>query len=243
MEDEERKERILQAAERVFADHGYANASIDLIAQKAKMSRRTIYRFFNSKDALFAEIVLGSVPSWPADAEVAGDSLECDVFRLMIDIVDRTYTPRHVRSLQLAVSEIDQSPQLAALLRKGSVNRGRQFLADGLRAVFKAHRLPLDQDFVQWSDMLFGAVVAAPILHALVGDWRSQTHLLIERRIRKLASLMAAERASAVETVDEPPLENGVAVGADAAEQADLRAAASGDFTTRRRRRPPRGGP
>ena len=42
MDPETRKERILQAAEQVFATHGYAEASIDLIAQQAGMSRRTI---------------------------------------------------------------------------------------------------------------------------------------------------------------------------------------------------------
>lgn len=195
MDDEKRKERIVLAAERVFGAHGYANASIDLIAQKAKMSRRTIYRFFSSKDALFVDIVLGSVPSWPVDARIAGDSLENDIVRLMIDIVDRTYTTRHIRALQLAVSEIAQSPQLAILFRKGSINRGRRFLAEGLWSIFKAHGLRLDEDFVQWSDMLFGAVVASPILHAVVGDWRSHSLPRIERRIRKLAAMIATECA------------------------------------------------
>jgi TetR/AcrR family transcriptional regulator, fatty acid metabolism regulator protein len=47
-----RKEQILQAAERVFAQKGYQEATIADVARKAKVSEATIYEYFPSKEEL-----------------------------------------------------------------------------------------------------------------------------------------------------------------------------------------------
>ncbi len=50
------RERLLAAAERVFARHGYGGASIDLIAAEAGYSKGAIYSNFESKEAVFLEL-------------------------------------------------------------------------------------------------------------------------------------------------------------------------------------------
>jgi TetR/AcrR family fatty acid metabolism transcriptional regulator len=47
-----RKEQILQAAERVFAQKGFHDATISDVARKAKVSEATIYEYFPSKEEL-----------------------------------------------------------------------------------------------------------------------------------------------------------------------------------------------
>jgi TetR/AcrR family fatty acid metabolism transcriptional regulator len=47
-----RKEQILQAAERVFAQKGFYDATISDVARQAKVSEATIYEYFNSKEEL-----------------------------------------------------------------------------------------------------------------------------------------------------------------------------------------------
>jgi AcrR family transcriptional regulator len=49
---EESQERILVAALRVFADHGYGGASMRMIAQEADISPGLIYAYFPGKEAL-----------------------------------------------------------------------------------------------------------------------------------------------------------------------------------------------
>ncbi|UOZ03448.1 TetR/AcrR family transcriptional regulator [Amycolatopsis sp. WQ 127309] len=49
-------DRVLRAAEDVFAEHGI-EASIELVAQRAGLGLGTIYRRFANKDALIAELV------------------------------------------------------------------------------------------------------------------------------------------------------------------------------------------
>jgi AcrR family transcriptional regulator len=51
------RERLLAAAEQVFARHGYGGASIDLISAEAGYSKGAIYSNFESKEAVFLELL------------------------------------------------------------------------------------------------------------------------------------------------------------------------------------------
>lgn len=51
-----RKAQILQAAERVFAQKGYQEATISDVARQAKVSEATIYEYFPSKEELLFSI-------------------------------------------------------------------------------------------------------------------------------------------------------------------------------------------
>lgn len=58
--EEENKQFILNAAENVFAKKGYASATMDDIAEAAQFSKATLYRYFNSKQEMFMEIILST---------------------------------------------------------------------------------------------------------------------------------------------------------------------------------------
>ena len=47
------KDRILMAAYRQFAEHGYTGARVDEIAKQAKINKQAIYYYFGDKEALF----------------------------------------------------------------------------------------------------------------------------------------------------------------------------------------------
>lgn len=67
------KERLLEAAERVLARHGYTGASIDLIAAEAGFSKGAIYSNFESKEAIFLELTSLYMARGMADLEKALD--------------------------------------------------------------------------------------------------------------------------------------------------------------------------
>ncbi|PHS24000.1 MAG: hypothetical protein COA85_08915 [Robiginitomaculum sp.] len=57
----ETRARLLSAAQKVFALYGFDAASVSLIAAEAGISKGALYVHFDSKEALFREILLGYV--------------------------------------------------------------------------------------------------------------------------------------------------------------------------------------
>ncbi len=55
-EKERRREQILEAAEQVFRRKGYQGTTMGEVAQEAELSKGTLYLYFGSKFALFAEL-------------------------------------------------------------------------------------------------------------------------------------------------------------------------------------------
>jgi AcrR family transcriptional regulator len=56
MKNSDKREEIMQAALELIAEHGFHGAPMAMIAEKAGVGAGTIYRYFESKDALIAEI-------------------------------------------------------------------------------------------------------------------------------------------------------------------------------------------
>jgi AcrR family transcriptional regulator len=52
----DKRSSILEAATRMFSQHGVRRASVDLIAERAQVAKPTIYAHFGSKDDLFAAV-------------------------------------------------------------------------------------------------------------------------------------------------------------------------------------------
>lgn len=55
-----RREEILEAAQRVFARHGYEGATVTRLEADTSLSRGAIFSYFESKDALFVAVVMRS---------------------------------------------------------------------------------------------------------------------------------------------------------------------------------------
>src|SRR5689334_6881460 len=57
IDEQERRRLLIEAAESVFLESGYSAAVTSDIARRACMSKKTLYRLFDSKEALFAAVV------------------------------------------------------------------------------------------------------------------------------------------------------------------------------------------
>lgn len=64
----------MNAAERVFAVHGFHAATMDRIAQEAEYSPGTIYLYFKDKDALYFALFVSKLTEMIDCVEVAGKS-------------------------------------------------------------------------------------------------------------------------------------------------------------------------
>ena len=94
-------ERILEAAEALYADHGLNGISMDAVAQAAGCSRATLYRYFDNRQALqfaFAHREALRI------VEVVGNNIES-----ISDPVERA-----VEAVVTAISEVLNKPSLLA---------------------------------------------------------------------------------------------------------------------------------
>ena len=66
---EARPEEILDAALTVFGESGFARAKIEDVARLAGVSKGTVYLYFDSKEALFREMVRAKVVASLAEGE------------------------------------------------------------------------------------------------------------------------------------------------------------------------------
>ncbi|WP_295487784.1 TetR/AcrR family transcriptional regulator [Pseudomonas sp. REB1044] len=61
-------EKILQAAEQVFAEQGYGVTSMADIAERAQLPRSNLHYYFNTKDELYRAVLQDLLEVWKQDA-------------------------------------------------------------------------------------------------------------------------------------------------------------------------------
>ncbi|WP_020495761.1 TetR/AcrR family transcriptional regulator [Sciscionella marina] len=139
-----KRSAILEAAEAVFLERGFANATMDLVATTANVSKATVYAKFSSKDELLAEIVASAADRISQEIDRHTDPEEDP--RTRLTALARRYAqvlfdPRTVALLRLVVAESHHRPDI-----------GKRYLEAGpLSAI--AHLASALQDFVDRGDL------------------------------------------------------------------------------------------
>lgn len=115
----DRRSNYLNVALELFVEHGFNGVSIDQIVAAAGGSKATLYRYFESKEALFAaiidEIAAASAPE-TIDDELAAADLEPGLRLIATTTTRGALHPRTIELLQLAVAEARRFPNLAEVL-------------------------------------------------------------------------------------------------------------------------------
>jgi AcrR family transcriptional regulator len=73
LERARRKQEILHAARAVFAQDGYNRATVDAVARRAELGKGTIYLYFDTKEAILAELTLQALGELGEQLQAAVD--------------------------------------------------------------------------------------------------------------------------------------------------------------------------
>ena len=120
---------LLQSGRELFEELGFADVSIDQVAQRAGVSHGTFYTWFDGKEALLREIVLGVVEQMFAASRV-GSLVPHDDPRARVEAANRLYlraVTANARILRVLESQADVRADFRALrvqLREAFVRRG-----------------------------------------------------------------------------------------------------------------------
>lgn len=155
------RERLLAAAERVFARHGYGSASIDLISAEAGYSKGAIYSNFESKEAIFLELTRIYMARAMAELEqgldVAPEKLSAALSQWLAAYQTDNDCLLLVTELQL---QARRNPAFAARYYSLQDQQTRS-LANSLKRFFKASGAPMPMNAID----LAGALIA--VAHGL----------------------------------------------------------------------------
>lgn len=113
---EQKRAAILEAALHEFEARGFRETSMDRIAETARVSKRTVYNHFNSKDALFDAIVAElneRVQQVTGDRYDPALPLEPQLRAIAEQILDMLAAPCFLALARVAMVEMLRSPDLA----------------------------------------------------------------------------------------------------------------------------------
>jgi len=135
-----RKRRaILAAATEVFLQHGYLGASMDEVAAKAGVSKQTVYKQFENKERLFADIVLGTsdqlidglAQAYADTLDGATDAREA-LRALALRLLDSLTASSVLQLRRLVIAEADRFPEVCGKWFTSGFEKSLEALGDAL---------------------------------------------------------------------------------------------------------------
>ena len=190
-EAQETRNRILDAAEHVFSEHGVSRTSLEDIAQAAGVTRGAIYWHFKDKSDLFAAMV--NRVTLPMEAMVARSSDEsvedpiaslkaCAVSALMRTATD----PQVQRVFDVVTHKCEYLGDMAGVngrissIQKGCVDRSEQAIRNAIkRGLLPAHVNPR-----------LAAVGLDAMIFGLISNWLANSgYLPLERQAEAMIDL------------------------------------------------------
>jgi len=177
-------DRILDVATDLFLAEGYGATSIEAVAQRARISKRTFYHRFPDKAALFdavlRRIIQGIRP--PPDVPLFEGSDLSEVLRRLARLaVHASVAPMALALSRLILTEAHRFPELAAIaVREGSRGEAIKQITVILEREARAGRLAIDHpEFAaeQFLSLLMTVPqrralgLGAPMTRAELDDW------------------------------------------------------------------------
>ena len=139
---------ILDAATDAFLANGFGATSIDAVARRVRISKRTFYHRFPDKEALFAAVVHRIIVRLrpPADVPlIEGSDLRTVLEHLAALILRAALSPQAIALHRLIVAESARFPELAGMLaREGATEEALTLIAGILRRAAASGQVTLD---------------------------------------------------------------------------------------------------
>jgi len=162
-------DRILDVAEALFLGHGFGATSIEAVAKRAGISKRTFYHRFPGKEQLFEAVVRRLIERWtpPFDAGLLeARSLEDGLLRSAEYMLAVALTPQALALTRIVIAEAQRFPGHARILHEVGTERGIERLAAYLETLIARGQLgAVDANFA--AEQFIRMVVTGPQRRAL----------------------------------------------------------------------------
>jgi AcrR family transcriptional regulator len=146
LDRDQRRELILDVAQSVFLEEGFANASMSTIAARLGGSKGTLYNYFKSKDDLFNAYVerrclwQDEIFALPLDNEAPDETLR----RIGRAYLTRVLTDFNLRNFRLIASEAERAPDIGQTFYNAGPRQGVIRVAELLEGMARDGCLDFD---------------------------------------------------------------------------------------------------
>ncbi|HEY8998732.1 MAG TPA: TetR/AcrR family transcriptional regulator [Candidatus Saccharimonadales bacterium] len=129
---------IIAAAKELFLSQGYVVTTVEAIAERANMTKRTIYGYFPDKRSLFKGVIEQSVGDpWefhiPLEGIATVKGVRNALFAISQGIEEIITQPDYVQLLRVTIAEIPTQPDLSILFERGATRRSYRAVAGLLK--------------------------------------------------------------------------------------------------------------
>jgi AcrR family transcriptional regulator len=189
--DDETRQIIFDAARHEFAANGYAATSTDMIARRAGISTKTLYRLIPNKAALFEGMVADRLDRFLANVNLQAvdhADIEEALYAALMACADLALDPEVVALQRMVLQETGKSSDIAPTFYRDGPQRTVTALADWLRVQQTRGLIALD-DIDEAAGMLLGMATSAPQRAAIFGGQPLPQRSQIEARLRRCAKL------------------------------------------------------
>jgi TetR/AcrR family transcriptional regulator, mexJK operon transcriptional repressor len=171
-----KREQILDGARRAFLRDGFAATSTDTIAAEAKVSKRTLYSYYPSKEELFVDVLrkltienpqTRALESMEEMSPETREELREDLLELAQKIVSTMMQPDYVALLRTTIADIHRFPQLAGLFRATVPERALGSFAVFIERARERGVIGEDVDGEAASRMFVGPLLTYAVLDGL----------------------------------------------------------------------------
>jgi AcrR family transcriptional regulator len=158
---ERARQAILRAAADLLLDEGTAQVSMDAVAERAGVSKATIYRWWPSKERLALDALL----QWAATGSAPRDTgtLRGDLLALVRPWVREVRRRPFARVIAALITEATSDPAFAEDYRRHFVEQRRAPMRAAFERAIARGEAPADLDVEVALDLIYG-----PIYHRLL---------------------------------------------------------------------------
>lgn len=181
-----KRAQILGAARKLFLETGLEATSMDQIAAEAGVSKATLYNHFESKDALFADVMAEKYEALARELGELDWSLppEEALTSFALKLITHVTSPQHIALVRVIIGAAETNPVI-----------GEAYFRHGKAAAFRALGTYLEKkvedgtfivDDVYLAGMQFLGAIKEPLLWPLVfgGTPRGEAEDVVRRAVR-----------------------------------------------------------
>jgi TetR/AcrR family transcriptional regulator, mexJK operon transcriptional repressor len=189
-----RRVELVDVAEQLFLDRGYADTTMQMVAEAAGASKETLYRHFASKELLLAEIVgrKATLISGPDAAIEQGGPADQVLFEFGVGLLRIVLRNQSACLFRTVVAEAARSPQLGDLFYSRGPGVTTERLAAYLARASQSGELRC-KDPLAAARLFLGAVVTHYHVRRLVqSSWKPPKEAEMRRHVKGAVDMFLA---------------------------------------------------